>query len=154
MPIHSSRSHNANIEDEAEILLIASHTKTITTHSKMSANERATRSRRLKVSAYNKIENAVIAIPAVSNWFRNCKLLRITLYITLQHHYSAGAPRSLLSHRTGKEKRNIVIRIIAIIISAKRKSHLHRQANGRVILRLHFQYDPVTGFVACPFLRS
>ena len=48
-----------------EIPPSASAVKTITTQTIMIANDLATRSRKLKVSAYNNKENAVIAIPAV-----------------------------------------------------------------------------------------
>jgi hypothetical protein len=43
----------------------ASEVKTTTTHKRIMANERATRSRKLNDSAYKNNENAVMAIPAV-----------------------------------------------------------------------------------------
>ena len=48
---------------------MASATKIMTRQIRMNAKERATRSLRLKVSAYNNSEKAVIAIPAVSSSF-------------------------------------------------------------------------------------
>ena len=50
------------------VLLIASQTKTITTHPKITVKDLAIRSLKLKVEAYNSSEKAVIAIPAVNNW--------------------------------------------------------------------------------------
>ena len=67
IPTHSSRSESSNIWGEPAILLIASPTNTTTTHIKITANVRATRSRKLNVRAYNSSEKAVMAIPAVSS---------------------------------------------------------------------------------------
>ena len=46
-----------------------SPTNTTTTHSRMIASERVTRSRKLKENEYSKRENAVMAMPAVSRLF-------------------------------------------------------------------------------------
>jgi hypothetical protein len=43
----------------------------------MTAKERATRSRKLKVSAYNSNANAVIAMPAVNIWLTVLKKIKI-----------------------------------------------------------------------------
>src|SRR4030042_4096546 len=74
IPSHSDCSHNCNKPSELTMLPIASPTKTITIQIRMSANVRATLSRKLNVRAYNSNENAVIAIPAVSSWLKNFKL--------------------------------------------------------------------------------
>ena len=68
MPTHSTLPQKSSISICVVMLEIASEVKMMTTHNMIAANERATRSRRLKVSAYNNNENAVIAMPAVRIW--------------------------------------------------------------------------------------
>jgi hypothetical protein len=52
------------------LLAIESPTETKTTHTRMIANDLATRSLKLKDKAYSSRENAIIAIPAVSKSFK------------------------------------------------------------------------------------
>ena len=70
MPTHWTRSHKNSSRGDALTEPKASLTKTTTTQARITANDRATRSRRLKDSAYISRENAVMAMPAVNSWFR------------------------------------------------------------------------------------
>ena len=65
MPTHCNRKCNSFPQAGMDLLCSASVVNTTTTQSKMIANERATRSRKLNDNAYKKSENAVIAMPAV-----------------------------------------------------------------------------------------
>jgi len=69
IPIHCMRIQNSSCAVEFASLEIASPTDTRTRHIRMIAKDLATRSRKLKESAYSNSENAVIAIPAVSKSF-------------------------------------------------------------------------------------
>ena len=81
---------------------MASPTKMITTQARMTANERATRSRRLNVIACSSREKAVIAIPAVNSWLIVFKPVNKTCTIVptdylLPHHLPG---RLLIAHYT------------------------------------------------------
>ena len=65
MPNHSNRRNRSTTWGVLEELSSASAVKTVTTHTRMIANERATRSLKLKDKAYKNNEKAVMAIPAV-----------------------------------------------------------------------------------------
>ena len=67
MPIHWMRIQNSICDGELALLAIASPAETNTTHSSIIAKDRATRSRKLNDNAYSNRENAVMAIPTVSN---------------------------------------------------------------------------------------
>ena len=69
-PIRDSIMNGADDDGSGTVVMleIASAVKMITTPSMIVANERATRSRRLKVIAYSNKEKAVIAMPAVRIW--------------------------------------------------------------------------------------
>ncbi|MFH2039210.1 MAG: hypothetical protein ABIJ65_07215 [Chloroflexota bacterium] len=66
IPNHSNRKKKFIASFDMEALPRASLVKITTTHNKIIANERATRSRRLNESEYKNREKAVIAIPAVN----------------------------------------------------------------------------------------
>src|SRR5664280_1279397 len=68
IPSHSSRRNRSITRGVVEALSRASEVKTVTTHKRMIAKERATRSRKLKDRAYRNREKAVMAIPAVNIW--------------------------------------------------------------------------------------
>jgi hypothetical protein len=65
MPIHCSRRSSSIPQSGTVLFCRASVVKTTTTHNRMIANERATRSRKLNDRAYRNSENAVIEMPAV-----------------------------------------------------------------------------------------
>src|SRR5215212_4922004 len=65
MPIHCNRNNSSVPQLGIVLLCKASVVKTTTTHNKIIANERATRSRKLNDRAYRNNENAVMAMPAV-----------------------------------------------------------------------------------------
>ena len=66
MPIHCRRNNNSIPQSGTLLFCNASVVKTTTTHSRIMAKERATRSRKLNDKAYMNSEKAVIAMPAVS----------------------------------------------------------------------------------------
>ena len=65
MPNHCSRSNKSCPQSGTVLFCRASAVKTMTTHNKIIAKERATRSRKLNVREYRNREKAVIATPAV-----------------------------------------------------------------------------------------
>jgi hypothetical protein len=90
IPNHSRRRNRlitCGVEDE---LSTASEVKTITTHNRMIANERATLSRKLNERAYRNSEKAVIAIPAV----------RISLTVIIPVSKSCNQPLSITTFHT------------------------------------------------------
>src|SRR5512141_1290052 len=68
IPSHCSRSSVSSPQLVVDRFWSASVVKTTTTHRRMIAKDRATRSRKLKEREYKKSENAVMAIPAVRIW--------------------------------------------------------------------------------------
>src|SRR5215208_653914 len=65
MPTHCRRKSSSIPQFGMDLFCRASVVKTTTTHKRIMAKERATRSRKLKDKAYKNSENAVIAMPAV-----------------------------------------------------------------------------------------
>src|SRR5450759_2809538 len=93
IPNHSKRRNKPIMSGEAAELSNASDVKTTTTHKRMMANERATRSRKLNDSAYRNNEKAVMAIPAV----------RISLIVLIPTSKSCNQPLSIQTFRTATE---------------------------------------------------
>src|SRR5215208_4957695 len=69
MPTHCRRKRNSIPQSGMDLFWRASVVKTTTTHKRIMANERATRSRKLNDKAYKNSEKAVIAMPAVKMLF-------------------------------------------------------------------------------------
>src|SRR4026207_1799153 len=65
IPIHCSRRRSSIPQFGSDLFCKASVVKTTTTHRRIIAKERATRSRKLKDKAYKNSEKAVMAMPAV-----------------------------------------------------------------------------------------
>lgn len=136
MPIHWIRIQNSTWGIEVELLAMASPTETSTTHNKMMAKDLATLSRRLKDSAYNNSEKAVIAIPAVNNSLMPLKPL-ITVSIMIFQHCRL---RLYLYYPLSEENCNISIGKIMIDVAAEIKTQAQRQIYSREIFRLHPQH--------------
>src|SRR5574341_1960971 len=65
IPIHCRRKRSSIPHSGTDLFCSASVVNTTTTHNRIMAKERATRSRKLNDKAYRNSENAVIAMPAV-----------------------------------------------------------------------------------------
>src|SRR6266511_4024697 len=65
IPTHCRRKSNSIPQSGMDLFCKAALVKTTTTHKRIMANERATRSRKLNDKAYKNSEKAVIAMPAV-----------------------------------------------------------------------------------------
>jgi hypothetical protein len=65
IPIHSTLRNKEIVSSDVEELSMASAVNMTTTHMRIIANARATRSRKLNEREYKNNENAVMAIPAV-----------------------------------------------------------------------------------------
>src|SRR5512133_3108100 len=137
IPTHC-KCRSSSIPQSGTVLLIrASVVKTATTHKRIMANERATRSRKLNDRAYRNSENAVIAMPAV-------KILLIVLIPTSK---PSSQPLNMqtfqrLFYCSSKEQRYILCRVILVIIPAEVISEFLCKANVSLIFRLHLQDQP------------
>src|SRR5215510_7172439 len=72
MPIHCKRSNKLIPQSGTVLFCKASVVNTTTTHNKIIANERATRSRKLNDREYRNKEKPVIAMPAVKMLLMFC----------------------------------------------------------------------------------
>src|SRR3990172_1218633 len=147
MPTHCRRKKNSRPTGVLATLLKASAINTTTTHERMIANERLTRSRRLNDKTYSSSEKAVMAIPAVS------KLLSVRSALTIRSDIHIDIAELQLPGFT-KENTNILIGIIQIVITAKLKPQPGGELDRREILRLHFQHQVTAAPGWAPFDRS
>ena len=93
IPSHSIRRKRAIVSGVTAEVSSASEVKTTTTHSRIIAKDRVTRSRRLNDSAYRNNEKAVMAIPAV----------RISLIVLIPTSKSCSQPLNMQTFRTPTE---------------------------------------------------
>src|SRR5450759_2813812 len=137
IPNHSKRRNKPIMSGEAAELSNASDVKTTTTHNRMMANERATRSRKLNDSAYSNNENAVMAIPAV----------RISLTVLIPTNKSFNQPLSIQTFRTATEWSD---QKIALYPVSRNTGHYNRRTRNPVFVQAEWQDHFSRAFQATP----
>src|SRR5512139_2823532 len=139
IPIHSKRNQNSISGAAFVTLAIASPVETMTMHTRIKANERATRSRRLNVRAYRSNEKAVIAIPAISSSLIVCKpLIMKSSILAILKIYTLR-----LNKPSCKEQSGILVGVIMVYKSTKIEAQFLGKMNRRAVLWLHFKDESV-----------